>query len=141
MIQPTEAQRAFLARHPVAHLATADAQGQPHVVPICYAYDEYLYVAIDTKPKRVGPSQLKRLRNIRQNPRVAVVVDDYSDDWNRLAYVLIQGRAEVLEEGEEYEKALRLLRSKYSQYRKMPLEGRPLIWITPERIASWGAIL
>ena len=141
MIQPTEAQRAFLESHRVAHLATADAQGRPHVVPICYAYDgACLYVVIDTKPKRVGPLQLKRLRNITENPHVAVVVDDYSDDWSRLAYVLIRGRADVLMKGEAHERALRLLRAKYPQYRKMALEERPVIRITPESLASWGAI-
>ena len=142
MIPPTEAQRAFLESHRVAHLATADAQGRPHVVPICYAYDgAYLYVAIDTKSKRVGPFQLRRLRNIRDNPHVAVVVDDYSDDWSRLAYVLIRGRADVLMKGEAHKKALRLLRAKYPQYRKMSLANRPVIRITPESLASWGAIL
>lgn len=138
MIQPTEAQRAFLESHQVAHLATADAQGRPHVVPICYAYDgRRLYVVIDRKPKRVSPLQLRRLRNIRENPHVAVVVDDYSDDWSRLAYVLIQGRADVLMKGEAHEKALRLLRAKYPQYRKMALEERPVIRITPERVVEW----
>lgn len=138
MIQPTEAQRAFLESHRVAHLATADAQGRPHVVPICYAYDgAYLYVVIDTKPKRVGPFQLRRLRNIRDNPHVAVLVDDYSDDWSRLAYVLIRGRADVLMKGEVHEKALRLLRAKYPQYRRMALEDRPVIRITPGRVVEW----
>ena len=138
MIQLTQAQRVFLESHQVAHLATADARGRPHVVPICYAYDgRRLYVVIDSKPKRVSPLQLKRLRNIRENPHVAVVVDDYSDDWSRLAYVLIQGEAQVLDSGEEYEKALRLLRAKYPQYRKMALEGRPVIRIIPGHIMSW----
>jgi PPOX class probable F420-dependent enzyme len=141
MTQPTEAQQAFIARHRVAHLATGDARGRPHVVPICYAYDgRRLYMVIDSKPKRVSPLQLRRLRNIRENPQVAVVVDDYSDDWSRLAYVMIRGRADVLEKGEAHERALRLLRAKYPQYRKMALEERPVIRITPESLVSWGAI-
>jgi hypothetical protein len=69
-----------------------------------------------------------------------VVVDDYSDDWSRLAYVLIRGRADVLMKGEAHEGALRLLRAKYPQYRKMALEDRPIIRITPESLVSWGAI-
>ncbi|MGH7829076.1 MAG: pyridoxamine 5'-phosphate oxidase family protein, partial [Candidatus Binatia bacterium] len=78
---------------------------------------------------------------IRENPNVAVVADDYSDDWSRLAYLLIQGRADVVEKGETHERALRLLRAKYPQYREMPLEERPVIRITPERIVSWSGAL
>lgn len=136
--QTTDAERAFIERHRVAHLATADAHGRPHVVPVCYAYDGHrLYVVIDTKPKRVAPSELKRMRNIEQNPRVAIVVDDYREDWGRLAYLLIQGRARVLGNKEQCAQALRLLRLKYRQYRSMPLEGRPIIQITLERVVKW----
>lgn len=137
-IQTADTTHAFIERHRVAHLATADAQGRPHVVPVCYAYDGiHLYVVIDTKPKRVAPSKLKRLRNIKENPRVAIIVDDYREDWGRLAYLLIQGRARVLEKKGECAQALRLLRAKYPQYRRMPLEGRPVIQITPERVVKW----
>lgn len=136
--QTTDTARAFIERHRVAHLATADARGRPHVVPVCYAYDgRHFYVVIDTKPKRVAPSKLKRVRNIGENPRVAIVVDDYREDWGRLAYVLIRGRARVLEKKDECARALRLLRAKYPQYRRMPLEGRPVIQITPERVVKW----
>ena len=82
--------RAFLDRHRVAHLATADAGGAPHVVPLCYArLDDRLYFVADDKPKRNGPRALRRLANIAANPRVALVVDDYDDDWSRLAYLLL----------------------------------------------------
>ena len=76
-----------------------------------------LYFALDAKPKRVPPERLRRVRNITQNPRVAVLVDDYREDWRRLAYVLLEGDAAVLPPGAEKERALALLRAKYRQYR------------------------
>ena len=90
----TESQR-------VAHLATADANGRPHVVPVCFAYlNRRIYIAIDEKPKR--SLRLKRLRNIEENPRVALVLDRYDEDWSRLAWVLVQGTAAVLDRGPEH---------------------------------------
>ena len=79
----------------VAHLATADAEGRPHVVPITFAHhDENLYFVVDDKPKR--SRDLKRLRNIAGNPRVSVLVDHYEDDWTRLWWVRVDGVAHVL---------------------------------------------
>ena len=76
----------------MAHMATADAGGAPHAVPICYAFDGlHLYSVIDLKPKRVAARGLKRVRNILANSRVAIVIDDYDEEWEKLAYVLIQG--------------------------------------------------
>ena len=141
MLQVNEAQRAFLSTHRVAHLATATLEGEPHVVPVCFAFDgEALFVVIDTKPKRVSPLQLKRLLNIQQNPRVAVLLDTYSEDWTRLGYLLIHGRAEIVNDGKEREKGLRLLREKYVQYRTMPLQTRPVLKIHAERLVSWGSV-
>lgn len=119
----------------VAHLATADAAGRPHVVPICFARDgREIFFPLDEKPKKTAPLRLKRVRNIRANPNVAVVVDRYDEDWRRLAYVLMLGRARLLSSGAKHGKALRLLRKKYPQYRTMRLEERPVILI---RIESW----
>ena len=129
----------FIQRLRVGRLATADAQGRPHVIPVCFVYLEgCFYTPIDEKPKR--STRLRRLRNIEENPRVALVLDEYSEDWSRLAWVLVAGVAEVLTEGADYSKALRALREKYHQYRSMALEGRPLIRIRPERLLSWGAL-
>jgi PPOX class probable F420-dependent enzyme len=84
----------------VAHLATADAAGQPHVIPICFVFDgANFYSPIDEKPKRVTASKLKRLRNIRENPRVALVIDHYDENWAKLAYILVTGRARLLASG------------------------------------------
>jgi PPOX class probable F420-dependent enzyme len=134
--------REFVAGARVAHLATADAFGTPHNVPLCYWFDgERIYFAIDEKPKRQKGLGLKRMRNIAENPRVAVVIDHYEEDWSQLAYVLIRGRARVVEDPEEYIGALRHLREKYLQYRGMSLtpEKNPIVKIEPENVHAWGA--
>lgn len=134
--------RRFLDRQRVAHLATSDASGAPHVVPICFALvQDTLYVAIDQKPKRGAPMQLQRLRNIQHNPRVAIVADVYDDqDWSRLGFVLVRGRARVCTRGQEHERAIEALRCKYPQYRTMALEERPSIAVDIERVTSWGLV-
>jgi PPOX class probable F420-dependent enzyme len=124
----------------IAHLATADRFGQPHVVPICFAFDgKSFYSAIDEKPKRSAPTKLKRLRNIRENPQVSFVIDHYDEDWSKLAYVLIAGTARILQSGKTHNRAVRLLRKKYLQYRRMQIDTRPIIVITPKRITFWAA--
>ena len=106
---------------------------------MCFAYlDGVFWISIDEKPKRT--TRLKRLRNIEEDPSVALVFDRYDEDWARLAYVLVQGVAEVVQGGTEFEGAVAALRSKYEQYRSMALEGRPAIRIAPERVASWGSL-
>jgi PPOX class probable F420-dependent enzyme len=134
--------REFIAAARLAHLATADATGAPHNVPLCYWFDgERIYFVIDEKPKRQQGLALKRMRNIAENPRVAVVIDHYEEDWSQLAYVLIQGFARVVEDNEEYLGALRHLREKYLQYRAMNLtpEKNPIVKIEPETVHLWGA--
>jgi PPOX class probable F420-dependent enzyme len=135
MLSSSELQ--FIERLPVAHLATADKSGRPHVVPVCFAYlDGRFFIAIDEKPKR--SLRVKRLRNIEENPRVALVLDRYHDDWERLGWVLVQATATVLVDGPEYDRALTALRKRYEQYKAMALDGRPVISVTVERISSWG---
>jgi PPOX class probable F420-dependent enzyme len=125
----------------VARLATVDDGGAPHVVPVCYATDgRAFYSPIDAKPKRARPEGLKRVRNIRANPRVALLIDHYEEDWARLAFVMVQGRAELLREGAEWRAARTLLEAKYPQYRAMPLAGDGLvIKIVPDRVVRWSA--
>ena len=133
--------KSFIEAHRVARLATADAGGYPSVVPICFAFDgEHLYSPIDEKPKVADFNELKRLRNIKANPRVSLVIDDYSEDWSRLTYVMISGVAEVVKPeaaNGEHRRAVDLLRRKYEQYRSMAIDQRPLIKITPTRIKRW----
>lgn len=130
---------AFVERQRLAHLATADASGHPHVIPVCFVYDSgRFYIAIDEKPKRT--TRLKRLRNIEDNRSVALVFDRYDEDWSRLGWVMVQGRAVVIDSGEEHARALSALRERYAQYQSMALEGRPVIAITPEKARSWGKL-
>jgi PPOX class probable F420-dependent enzyme len=126
---------------PVAHLATAAASGQPHVIPICFVFDgKYFYSPIDEKPKRVSPVKLKRLKNIAENSNVALVIDRYNEDWRRLAYILILGKARILRRGKIHQQAVKSLRRKYPQYRAMAIQGRPMIAITPKQIVVWGKV-
>jgi PPOX class probable F420-dependent enzyme len=135
--------REFISSHRVARLATAGENLQPAVIPFCYVLDgEYIYSPIDEKPKSVAASSLKRVRNIEANPQVALVIDDYSEDWSKLAYVLIIGTAEIMlaeELAGEHSRAVELLREKYAQYRSMKIDERPMIKITLTRIKRWGA--
>jgi PPOX class probable F420-dependent enzyme len=127
------------ARARVARLATADRKGRPHVIPVCFAVaGSRCYSPIDEKPKRAAPSRLKRVRNIMENPHIALVVDDYREDWRRLWYVLALGTAVVIQpRAPHHAAALRALRRKYPQYRTMRLENRPVVAITPSRIITW----
>ena len=125
----------------VARLATQDAEGRPHVVPICYAYDgQSFYTPLDLKPKRLPVESLARVRHIRANPHVALLVDEYDEDWGKLWYILVRGKAEILLEGAERTEALALLREKYPQYASGELlpEDAPVIRISPVRIIPWG---
>jgi len=136
----TEPQQGFLTRARVGHLATADRRGAPHLVPVCFAIDGVsAYITIDEKPKR-SDIPLKRVRNIQENPAVALTVDRWDEDWSRLAWVMLRGSAELLESGAEHAYAQRLLREKYPQYRVMAIEGLPVIAIRVGRVLSWGAL-
>ena len=129
----------FIRSARIAHFATADRSGQPHAVPICFVFDDkYFYSPIDEKPKRTAPAKLKRLRNIAENPQVSLVIDHYDENWSKLAYVLITGAARVMQRGQRHRRAVTLLRRKYSQYRTMAIDRRPMFVIKPKRIIVWG---
>ena len=130
----------FITSARVGRLATADAEGQPMVVPICYAFDgSALFSAVDAKPKQAPPEGLKRIRNLRENPRVSIVIDEYDEDWSRLRYVIIQGRADLLTAGPQFAHGVDLLVEKYAQYRTLGLgrERGLMIRVTPNRVSSW----
>ena len=134
-----EARRRFTTAR-VAHLATVDAAGRPHVVPVVFAaHGGEIVTAVDRKPKR--SQRLKRLRNIAAHPAVSLLVDAYDDeDWDRLWWVRADGDARVLPPGTQdaYAAAIDLLREKYAPYRQQPPDG-PVIAITVHRWHGWRA--
>jgi PPOX class probable F420-dependent enzyme len=130
----------MLAAARVARLATADAAGRPLVVPVCYALlADRIYSAVDAKPKRTR--DLRRLRNVAENPRVSLVVDAWDEDWRRLRWVVVEGTAEALDHGAERARALDALIEKYPQYAAMDLRATagPVLAITPARVLAWRA--
>jgi PPOX class probable F420-dependent enzyme len=121
----------------VARLATTDPDGRPHLVPIVFAIDgDTLYSAVDAKPKR--SKILRRIENARERPDVTILVDHYDDDWTRLWWVRLRGRARVLDSGDELERALRLLAEKYPQYRDEP-PGPPVLAVDVSEVRDWSA--
>jgi len=136
----TDPQRRFLETSRVAHLATADSAGVPHLIPVCFAIiGESLFITVDEKPKRTD-IPLKRLRNIQENPAVAVTVDRWDEDWTRLAWVMLRGQAEILDGGPEHDAAQIRLRERYPQYRTMAIEPLPVIAVRIRRVLGWGRL-
>jgi PPOX class probable F420-dependent enzyme len=130
----------FISAGRVGHLGTADLAGQPLVVPICYAWDgERLFSAIDAKPKTDRVERLKRIRNIRDNQKVSVVIDRWDEDWTQLRYVIIQGRAQLLTDGAEFARGADLLLAKYPQYRAMglPREAGLMVMVEAAKVTHW----
>jgi len=143
--------RAFVDAQRVARLSTAGADGDPHVVPVVFArLDDTIYIAIDEKPKTT--LLLRRLRNIAENPRAALLLDVYDDDWSQLRWLLLRGPASVLNPtvpqsrpgrgpqsplDSERRDALAALRARYPQYESMALEDRPMIRLQVERATGW----
>ncbi len=131
----------YLASRRLAHLATVDDQGRPHVVPVCYVVDGCaIYTPLDEKPKSVSPLRLRRVRNLIDHPDVAFLVDDYAEDWSRLAYVLIRGVADLLMPGDDlHPQAIARLRQKYPQYNAMAIDQSPIIRIVPYASHRWSS--
>jgi PPOX class probable F420-dependent enzyme len=133
---------AFIRDRRVGRLATADAGGTPSVVPVVYASlvledEPVIAIAIDEKPKG-DPRALRRVRNILERPEIALVVDEYQEDWEELAWVLVRGSASLIEPGDAgHAEALAALRQKYPQYARMRLEARPAIVIRDLSTRSW----
>jgi len=130
---------AMLREARVGRLATADAAGRPLLVPVCFAFDgAALYSAVDDKPKRTR--DLRRLRNVRENPHASLLVDVWDEDWTRLAWVSVEGHADVLNAGADFTRALELLRGKYPQYRTMDLEREGVVLrLHADRVLAWRA--
>ena len=132
-----EEARARLGGARVARLATAGADGQPYLVPVTFAVDDDLiYITVDHKPKTT--TKLKRLRNIRENPRVALLADHYADDWDQLWWVRVDGWASVVEDERGLQDPLDVLADRYEQYREHRPAG-PVIVIQVDRWKGWSS--
>jgi PPOX class probable F420-dependent enzyme len=134
----SDAARRRFAQARVARLATVDADGRPHLVPIAFAVDgETIYHAVDHKPKRTR--DLRRLANIEANPAVAVLVDHYDDDWSALWWVRADGAGRVIEaDTAEGSAAIDRLVERYEQYRERRPEG-PVVAVDVARWSGWSA--
>lgn len=120
----------------LAHLATVGRDQRPHLVPVTFALtEEQILVAIDQKPK--STTNLRRLRNIADNPRVAMLCDHYEDDWTRLWWVRADGHAEIVRSGPQWQEYLETLAAKYDQYRRQPPNG-PVIVVTTDEWTGWA---
>jgi PPOX class probable F420-dependent enzyme len=118
-------------------MATTDPDGRSHLVPIVFALEgNTLYSAVDRKPKR--SSKLRRIENARARPDVTILVDHYEEDWDRLWWIRLRGRARVLDDGDERDHALALLQEKYPQYRTEPPDG-PVLAVDVTEMREWTA--
>jgi len=141
VIELDAASRALVESARVAHLASADQYARPHAVPIVFVLSgDRLYFPLDRKPKREDDwHMLRRVRNIETNGRVAIVIDRYDEDWTKLAWVLLEGVATIVEGGEERDGVAAQLEEKYEQYRGGHLAGRPVVRVEVERAVTWSA--
>jgi PPOX class probable F420-dependent enzyme len=134
-LDPAEARRRFAAAR-VARLATASGGGVPHLVPVTFVLDgDTVYFAVDHKPKSTW--QLRRLRNIRENDRVALLADHYSDDWSALWWVRADGTAELVEDDARRARSVAGLQARYAQYHGRPPQG-PVVAVTVNRWSGWS---
>jgi len=138
---------AFLVTARRAILATIGADGRPRAVPICFIVDAAdpthvrLLTPLDDKPKAVDDKRdLARVRDIRARPEVSVLVERWDEDWSRLGWLRLNGRATLLEPADVPPDVIQRLRDKYSQYAAHALESSPVIAIDIERATSWGAL-
>lgn len=128
--------RRLVSEARVARLATVDSDGRPHLVPLCYALgDRTLYSEVDEKPKTT--KRLRRLENIRRDPRVTVLVDHYEEDWPKVWWVRLRGPARVVEDEDELARARQLLIEKYPQYQQDPPTGN-VIAVEIEEWLGWS---
>lgn len=140
----------IIYRARVARLATADSKAKPHVIPVVFAFDgEKYYIPIDEKTKTTKPDKLRRIKNIEVNPAVALLIDEYNEDWKKLLFIMIQGKAAILgkKRGNDEEKQLeeddkllkiahKLLYTKYPQYEHIAI-GKLCIVIYPLKMIFW----
>jgi PPOX class probable F420-dependent enzyme len=138
----TERERRYVRSARVARMATVDDRGSPSIIPICFVLiDNAILTPIDEKEQDVQPAELTRVTNIRQHPRVALLIDQYTEEWTNLGWVQISGEASVRgPDHGEHDCRVAALREKYAQYSEHGLDDRPLIAIRPDRVRSWGSL-
>lgn len=138
----SEVEHRYVREARVGRLATADGDGRPNVVPVCFAlHGGAIVSAVDEKPKATAPGALRRVRDVRANPTVALVVDHYTPDWTDLGWVQVRGTAALLDPGDDgHADAVRALREKYDQYATHDLSTAPVIRIDPGQVRSWGRL-
>ena len=131
--------RELLTLERVARLATADQYARPHVVPIVFVYEPpFVFTPIDAKPKSVEDwHDLRRIQNIETNGRASVLIDVYHENWSKIAWVRLDGIAEILTTGDDHKHALNVLAGKYKQYEGMPLGEAPVIRVRIEHVSQW----
>jgi PPOX class probable F420-dependent enzyme len=141
----------IIYRARVARLATADSKAKPHIVPVVFVFDgEKYYIPIDEKTKITKPGKLRRIKNIEVNPAVALLIDEYNEDWKKLLFIMVQGKAAILgkkkgndedkeeEEGDDelLKTAHKLLCTKYPQYQHIDI-GKLSIVVYPQKTIFW----
>jgi len=138
----SDRERRYVASARVGRLATVDGEARPHAVPICYALvGDRIVSPLDEKPKGVEATELRRVRNVRQNPRVTLVIDHYTEQWVNLGWVQTRGTAAVVKPDEPgHSGAVDALEDKYDQYESHALDRRPVIRIEPGSVRSWGRL-
>jgi PPOX class probable F420-dependent enzyme len=140
--------KAIIDKARIARLATVDSECKPHLVPVVFAFDgEYYYIPIDAKTKQEPskPEKLKRVKNIQTNPNIALLIDEYNEDWTKLYFIMIQGRALLIsnKKGVQQnellliEKAHKVLSEKFHHYQKIGI-GEYVIMIYPQKIITWN---
>ena len=132
-----EEAQARLGSARVARLATAGGDGQPHLVPVTFAVDgDLIYTTVDHKPKK--SANLRRLRNIRENPRVALLVDQYTEDWDALWWVRVDGWASIIDDSRAVTHPIDALAQRYQQYQTTRPAG-PVIVIQADNWTGWSS--
>jgi nitroimidazol reductase NimA-like FMN-containing flavoprotein (pyridoxamine 5'-phosphate oxidase superfamily) len=125
----TAKEKAFLDRARVCRVGSVDGRGLPHVAPLCHAFDRERRVAYVATGGRTA-------ENLRKRPRASIECDDYYEDWDRLRGLVARARATLVDRGAELDRARRLLKRKYKQYREFEIES--VIALRVEEATSWG---
>jgi len=133
MVKLSQRQVELLNKQTVGRVATVSSKGELHVVPVCYVLDDgNIYFATDYGAKKA--------RNLKENRKISIIIDQYFEDWSKLKGILIQGEAELIEKGPEFAKIRDLLHKKYPQYLDMPIKEEEclIVKIKPSRVSRWG---